>query len=957
MDSDARSMPAASRNETLSFGPFRLSPAERLLTQNGARVDLSGRAYDILLVLLSRQNELVSKSDLLAEVWPGVSVEEGSLRFHVANLRKALGDGKDGARYIATSSGRGYTFVAQVFRQEESDRQVEVVAAKAGRAVFQHANLPARYTMIDREDDIVKLPARLMATRFVTVVGAGGIGKTTLALATGHELAPSFAGAVVFVDLSMVSDPALVGTILASLLGLSVQSEDAMPGIVAHLKDKSLLLIFDTCEHLAVAVATLASAIHRAAPNIHILATSREALQTEGETVYRLDPLPCPSGGAKITADDARTFPAIELFIERARASGAQLDFSDEEAAAVVEICRKLDGVALAIELAARRVKSYGVHQTAALLGERLTLSWLGPRNAPARHKTLHATMDWSYGLLTEIERAVLRRMSIFVGDFTLDAAIAISADDFPEAHILDAIDSLVAKSMVAARRNGAVMLYRLLDTTRAFARSAEADQSEADRLALRHALYCRDWLLRSGGTWSKLGTGLDRALHHSGMNNVRVALEWCFGPRGNAAAGVRLAAAAAEVFIAMSLLPECHRWSRAAILALDDTTVGSADEMLLQAGLGLASSQMYGESDGADAALSRSLTIAEANGDLAYQAGLLNMQHMFHGRSGNFKASLGYAQRAKAIAERTDNLAIKAVAHAALGRCLQFVGDLEESRAELENLVQMMAASPGGSIFLDYDPHYRSSLALGRTLWLLGYPAQAVHWTKVAVGASEASGHSAALALVLAGAGSIYLWAGDLEAALQHIDRSLSLAETNGMAPLMAIGRCRQAQLMIHRGEVEEGVKALQVALGPIHASRHELLTTEFNIDLALGFAALGQAKGGLELVDETIARVDVSGELFQMPELLRVRGRLLCALPEARLDEAERCLRMAYDMAAAQGARSFQLRAGMDLVSLPLEGRDGNLNSLKTVFSQYTEGFDTADLRAAAAMLSALG
>jgi predicted ATPase/DNA-binding winged helix-turn-helix (wHTH) protein len=946
-------MPIALRNEILSFGPFRLSPAERLLTRTDERVELSGRAYDILLVLLSRPNELVSKSDLLTGVWPGISVEEGSLRFHIANLRKALGDGEEGARYIATSSGRGYTFVAQVHRSQEPGPQVGADAMGAGRGTFQHANLPARYAMVDREDDIEKLPARVLAARFVTVVGAGGIGKTTLAVAAGHRLASSFAGAVLFVDLSMVNDPALVGTILASLLGLSVQSEDATPGIVAHLKDKSLLLILDTCEHLAAAVARLASAIFFAAPNIHILATSREALQTEGETVYRLDPLPCPPGNGVLTADVALTFPAIQLFIERARASGAQLDFSDDEAVAVVGICRKLDGLALAIELAARRVKFYGVHQTAALLGERLTLSWLGPRNAPARQKTLYATMEWSYGLLTEIERAVLRRMAVFVGDFTLDAVIAVSIGDIAEASVLDAVDSLVAKSMVATRRSGAAMSYRLLDTTRAFARSTETSEADTDQLALRHAIYCRDWLVRSGNAWSELLTGADRAPHFSGMNNVRAALEWCFGLRGDKESGVRLAAAAAEVFLAMSLLPECHRWSHVAILALDDAAVGSAEEMRLQAGLGLSSSQMYGESDVVDAALSRSLAIAEANGDLAYQAGLLNMQHMFHGRSGNFKASLSYAQRCRAIAEETDDLAIKAVAHAALGRCLQFVGDLDGSRAELEALVQITAVSPTGSIFLGYDPHYRSSLALGRTLWLLGYPTQAIHWTREAVSASEASGHSAALALVLAGAGTIFLWAGDLASAQQHIDRSFSLAETNGMAPLMAIGRCRQAQLMIHRGKIGEGVKALQEALGPIHASRHELLTTEFNIELALGLAELGQVERGLTLVHETIDRVELSGELFQMPELLRVKGRLLCALPAPRLDEAEQRIRAAFDLAGAQHSRSWQLRAAMDLTSLVAGRRNAGMQLLNDVFAQYTEGLDTADVKAAARLL----
>ncbi len=220
-------------------------------------------------------------------------------------------------------------------------------------------------------------------------MGAGGVGKTTLAIAVGHQLMESFDGAVVFVDLSMVSDSGLVDIIVASLLGLSVQSENAAPSIAAFLRDKRILLILDTCEHLVESVATFASAIFASAPKVHLLATSREALQANGEHVYRLDALAYPPEGTGLTAEVARTFPAVQLFVERARASGAQLHFSDDEAPVVANMCRRLDGVALAIELAARRVEAYGVHGTAELLDQRLALSWLGPRSAPLRRRQL----------------------------------------------------------------------------------------------------------------------------------------------------------------------------------------------------------------------------------------------------------------------------------------------------------------------------------------------------------------------------------------------------------------------------------------------------------------------------------------------------------------------------------------------------------------------------------------
>ncbi|MET3967721.1 winged helix-turn-helix domain-containing protein [Bradyrhizobium sp. S3.9.1] len=943
-------MPTAQTTEIISFGPFRLNMTERVLTRNSEQVELGGRAYDLLVALLSRPNELISKAELLRQVWPGLVVEEGALRFHITNLRKALGEGSEGNRYIVTSSGRGYTFVAQVARLSDQAPRASDMSS------FQQANLPVRLPMIDREVEIEELPARLMATRFVTIVGAGGVGKTTLAIAAGHRLMKSFDGALLFVDLSMVSDPTLVGTVVASLLGLSVQSSDATPSIVAYLRDKRILLILDTCEHLVDPVAAFASSVFLSAPNVHILATSREALQTDGENVFRLDTLACPPDGTELTAEIVRTFPAIQLFVERARASGAQLDFGDDEAPVVASMCRRLDGVALAIELAARRVESYGVHGTAELLDQRLALSWLGPRSAPPRQRTLHATLDWSFGLLSDLERIVLRRLAVFVGHFTLDAVTAVCGRDVNQRDILGAIDSLTAKSMIATRPVGTVMSYRLLDTTRAYARDIQIADDEGRDLAVRHATYYRNWLEQRGRDWASLSTGVERTSHFGNMNNVRAALDWCFGEDGDAKLGIQLAAAAVDVFLAMSLLAECHRWSQRALIALDAGAVGSSDEMRLQAGLGVSSSQMYGESDAVNDALNRSLAIAEARGDTAYEAGLLNMQYIFHGRSAHFRILLDYARRCHALAERSGDLAIRALAHSELGMALQFSGDLAGSRRELESLIGILSHAQQGSVLLGYDPHYRSIMALARTLWLHGYPDQAADRAREAVKASEATGHSAALALVLAGAGTVFLWRGDLDAAQHYVDRSYSLAEANAMGPLMAIGRCRKAELTIRRGDLQRGVDDLRTCLKPIHAARHELLTTEFNMELALGLLSLGRAGEGITLVNATIERVNASGEFFQMPELMRLKGRLLGAIPTSRHEDVQACLQQSLDLAREQHAGSWELRTATDLAALMASTGDriGARALLQRSYGRFTEGFETADLKVAADLLS---
>ena len=948
--------PAAQTNEVISFGPFILTANERLLTKTGAPVELSARALDVLMVLLSTPNEVVSKHDLLNRVWPDVTVEEGSLRFHIANLRKALGDGQEGARYIATLPGRGYCFVAPISRS--SDRRVPQAAA----ASFPYVNLPGRLVgMVGRDDDILKLSARLNSTRFVTIVGSGGVGKTTVAVAVGQHLMEAFSGAVLFVDLSMISDPELVSTALASMLGVTIVSSDATPSLIAHLRDRRILLILDTCEHLIAAVAALASNIHMAAPQVHILATSREALQVESEHVYRLDCLACPPDDNGLTAEVAQTFPAPKLFLERAMASGAQLDFSDAEAAIVVSICRKLDGVALAIELAARRVEAYGLHQTAALLDQRLTLLWVGPRTAPPRQKTLQATLDWSYGLLTDTERVVLRRLAIFVGHFTLDAALAIvTSATLDQALLLGAIDSLVAKSMVATRPIGAMMRYRLLDTTRAYALEMNVEAAERTDLAVRHATYYRRWLEQAGSDWSTLSTGMERAPHFAGLNNVRAALEWCFGPSGSVEIGFGLAAAAAPVFLVMSLLPECHRWSERAILALDDAMRGGPEEMHLQAGLGISLTQMQGGSDAARVALNRSLAIAEQRGDILHQAGLLGMLHMFHFRVGDFKIALHYAKHCRTVAGSIDDPSAVALAHSILGRSLLMMGDLGGARVELEALLPIWSRSQRTrSIYLAYDRHYRAGIALARTLWLQGHPASAVARADQAIKGAERMDHPASLVVVLTWAASIFLWTGDLPSAEAHIDSAISMAKANSLEPLAAVGQARKAELAIRRGLALEGVDSLREALETIHAVRYELITTEFDISLVQGMGAIGRLSEAMALLNETMQRVEKNGDAVYMPELLRVKACLHQAMPRPDINEAERCLVQSLELSRRQGARAWELRSATDLAALyDSQGRTESSSALlRPVFEQFTEGLDTADLKAAERLLATLG
>jgi len=945
--------PAAQAGDVISFGPFSLSARGRLLTKDGAPVDLGARTLDILIALASRPNEAVSKRDLLAQVWPDVTVEETSLRFHMARLRKALGDGKDGARYITTLAGRGYCFVAPVSRSGET------VAAHAVDAIhLPHANLPGRLSrMVGRADDVLAVSKLLTAQRFVTIVGSGGVGKTTVAVAVAHNLIDAFGGAVLFVDLGTLIAPDLTVTALASMLGLPVRSDDATPSLITYLRDKRILLILDTCEHLIDAVAPLAAQIFAAAPHMHILATSREALRVEGEHVYRLEPLAYPPDDPALTAEVARTFPAIQVFMERAAAGGARLDLNDADASVVADICRKLDGVTLAIELAAGRVGAYGLQQTAALLDQRLTRLWPGQRTAPPRQKTLQATIDWSYALLSEVESKVLRRLAVFVGHFTMDAALAVvTSDSIHESLVFGAIDSLVAKSMLATRPAGAMMRYRLLDTTRAYALDIGIAASERADLAMRHATYYRDWLKQVGAAAPALSAAAERMPLLANLNNVRAALEWCFSADGDTGIGVELAAAAAPVFLAMSLLPECHRWSERAIGALTDATRGGAEEMRLQSALGMSLMFIHASSEKAQRALDRGLLIAEACGDALHRLQVLGPLHMFHLRIGHFNDALSYAQQGVAAARDLEDPAARTLAHALAGISLHVIGDLGTARVELETALRHSRDSQGTrAIYLGFDGQTLASIVLARNLWLQGNPAQAHDLLHQTVNDAERRNHPVTLAIALIYAISTLFWTGDLDSAEKHVERFIAHAQRHSLAPYLAVGQGFKGRLLLLQGDAKGGVENLQSCLAQFRATRYELLTTPFSATLVEGLAALGRQAEAMTLMDDTIRTCEANGDLVYMPDLLRVKGSVLLAGTPPSDEDAAHCLRQSLDWSRRLGALAWELRTAVDYAALLAARGDteGGRALLRPVFEQFAEGSQTADLKAAARLL----
>jgi predicted ATPase/DNA-binding winged helix-turn-helix (wHTH) protein len=474
-----------------SFGPFRLLPEQQLLLEGETPVRVGSRALEVLLALVERPGELVSKDELISRVWPNTLVEESNLKVNVAALRRALGEGSSGLRYIATAIGRGYRFVAPV--ETAGPVTPPVLEDTAAKRVH---NIPAAATrLIGRADTIDLLRRQLPRHRLITVVGPGGVGKTTVAIAVAEAVVVEYDYGVWLVDLGPLRDERFIPSAVAAALGLVINSDNVIAALVAYLRDKQMLLILDNCEHVIAGAAVFVETIVSCARDVRVLATSREPLRVKCERLHRLAPLETPRHVSELTASAALTFPAVDLFVERA-ASIADYELSDVDAPVVADICRKLDGIALAIELAATRVDAFSIRELSALLNDRFHLPSHGGSTVPSRHQTLAATLDWSYQLLSEAERIILRRLSVFANVFSLDAASAVAATgSLAVSDVVEGVANLVAKSLASADLRGAVMQYRLLNTTRAYALQKLEESGEREAVLRRHAEYHRDLL------------------------------------------------------------------------------------------------------------------------------------------------------------------------------------------------------------------------------------------------------------------------------------------------------------------------------------------------------------------------------------------------------------------------------------------------------------------------------
>ncbi|MBY3064521.1 transcriptional regulator [Rhizobium laguerreae] len=941
---------------TTNFGPFQLIAPKRLLLRDQQPVTIGSRALDILILLVEHSGSVVTRRKIIDHVWPDLTVEDANLRVHIAGLRKALGDGLNGARYVTNVTGRGYCFVAPLSTSLGTTSDVAVSPAPTTATSVRGPRLPSRLArIIGRDGAISALTELVLSKRFVTVMGSGGLGKTTVAVISAHELLEAFDQAVFFIDFATIADESLVANAILSVVGVGPNSSDFLSDLIDAFCHRRVLLVLDNCEHVVNSVAGVAERLFADAPGVHLLTTSREALRVEGEFVFILQPLDTPPDHHEMTVGKVNSYSAVQLFMERAAASGYDTALAEGDVQTIVQLCRRLDGIPLAIELAASRMGTYGMTGTADLLDHSFRWQLRGRRNALPRHQTLEAMHDWSFNLLSNREREVLANLSVFRGQFTIEAARSVAGRsnlDFPE--IDRALAGLVDKSLLATSTADGSTRFRLPETTRVYALMKLDEGEDKHGATKRHALYYLG-LVNMPRTPSPNGNTSWSGLH---IGNIRAALEWCFSHRGDADAGIELAARATPILLELGLLRECEEWAERGLSILGESHLGTEIELALQKSLAIAS--MFTRANGADvrAAIERGLSLAEVLGEREQQLDLLAGLHIFLTRLGDFHGSLQVATRSAEVATSIGGTASAAIARWMLGTSHHLVGDHIAARDHCEAGLQLFPTSMQQRFdVFGYNHRIRALAVLARTLWMRGLPDQAGTAACQAIAYAERLNRPADVCIALIYATTVLHWRGDEAAADSAISRLVALASDFTLGPYHAVGLALRAEHVVLYGELEVGIELLSAAISELRTKRHNVLMGHFNAVLARAHTRAGRIEIASELLEAALGAVLQGGSTYELPDLLRSKGEMLFAGGNLYVHEAEQVLLQAIRHADLQGAPSAGLQAAIPLAAHWLEtGRRREAHALLTsIYDEFTEGFGTVDLCRAASLLRA--
>jgi predicted ATPase/DNA-binding winged helix-turn-helix (wHTH) protein len=782
---------AHGHNLIYESGQWQVHVGRRELLASGVAVPIGSRAFEIIEVLVRSANELVTKNDLMDRIWPGAVVGENTLQVHISAIRKAFGPDRT---MLKTASGRGYRLLGNwTTRQQGAASQPVASSPTREPSAAPANNFPAiAGRLIGRAEAARHVRDLISAYRVVTLTGPGGIGKTSLAIEAARGLLADFGGGGWFVELASLSNPDLVPSTVASALGLKLSGEISADSVARAVGAKHLLLVLDNCEHVIDAAVNLVERVVRLCPHTTTLVTSREVPRIDGEVVYRVPPLDVPALDQEMP-DHVLGYSAVELFITRMNALDTDFSPRAEELTSVTAICRRLDGIPLAIEFAAASAATFGIASVATGLRDRFALLTGGRRTALARQRTLRATLDWSHELLPEAEQRLFRRLAVFPGGFTLDAAIAVMTDSgLDAAMVTDGVANLVMKSLVALDTTRRPTRWYLLETIRAYALEKLVNHDEADTAAGYHARYFRDLVtpLMSGTRSSLSNEELTHCVRE--IDNVRAALDWCFSASGDPEIGVDLTAAYAPVWIHLLLTNECRERCERALLSPDPHVTGNMrPRMQLRIALADVLTTNMGSASRAITVLTQALEIAETLDDVNAQAwALRNLWTVFIFRD-EYASARTVIERVGKIADRIDDPASARVVYRLMGNVLFTSGKPREAQRIYERALWSPVASGDrhGTIDHNSGDHAAARAMLARTLWIQGFTERALDEARLSLEVVRGTDHSRVLCLALYyGICRIAPTIGDFVTAEREIERLIDAA-TRSNARFWEIG------------------------------------------------------------------------------------------------------------------------------------------------------------------------
>jgi predicted ATPase len=956
-------MSAQAAQPVFGWGEWEIDTHRRELRSRGVPVPLGGRAFDVMEVLVRAAGQLVTKDDLMAAVWPGLIVEENTLQVQVSALRKALGADR---QILQTASGRGYRLggawgprlQSLSPRGLTSDLVIRTGAASRG-------NLPAvAAELVGRAAAAEQLRRLVGQQRVVTLTGIGGIGKTSLATEVARQLHGLFPDGCWLIELtSLTAADALVSTV-AQVLGAALGGGEISPESLARsIGSGKLLLLLDNCEHLIDATARLVEALVGMCPNASVLATSREMLRIVGEHVYRVPPLDVPPE-QPADCDALLDHSAVQLFVARVRATHGEFAPTRTTLEAIAAICRHLDGLPLAIEFAAARAAMLGAELVLEHLGERFALLTGGHRTAPQRHQTLRAMLDWSYELLSEAERRLLRRLSIFAASFTAEAAAALVVDTGQSAYtVAEGIGNLAAKSLVAVDGSMPAGRWRLLETIRKYGQEKLAEAGETQAVARWHAQYFRN-LLAPAASGSLSHFTLERlAQYRLEIDNVRAALDWAFSDCGDTEIGIALTAAYAPVLLNTDLMRECReRAERALASWLGDPDSNAKLLLRLYMMLGVSMTSTNAPVGKADETLNEALALAVKLSDVQAQLRILWAIWALHLNTGSPRKLRAAADRFQRIAVQCADRFAQLTAERFIGVAQQFSGQLHQARERFERILlglQGPRESPH-TFFGQYDLYILARAMLARTLCAQGLVDEAASQARRSL--EEARGRDLKFSqceVLRLAVGPIALMTGDIAGAERAIAMYRELAAITNAANHHMCVRDFEGRLLVKRGAFHDGFRILRSVMNESECSGWTTSYPEMLAALAEGLAGMKLLDEALAVLDKALAFAEAGGERWYVPELRRLKGELLLGkADEGSSSAAEQSLNEGIELARRQGALLWELRAALTLAGHWQRcGRKSDARGvLAPVCARVPEGSGMLELVRAGELLQAL-